>query len=279
VRVVALDFDGVIAESAREAYVVAVRAYLGLRPSTPLGPTEAGAAAHSPADHDFASDPLFVSFCALMPLGNRAEDYGVTLAALEAAVDLPNQSAYDAFFASCDEGFRRDFHARFYVERERLKTSDAVLWRSLQPPYPTVIDALRRISALSTLAIVTAKDAASTRALLAAYGVADLFPANAVYDKETGTSKRTHVARLREVVSCPFEAITFVDDKLRHLDDVAPLGVRCALAGWGYNGTRERIAAAGRGFEVLTLEGMVPALLGTSRGVAAGPTSRGGSGD
>ena len=45
----------------------------------------------------------------------------------------------------------------------------------------------------------------------------------------------------------PFPAITFVDDKLRHLDAVAPLGVRCVLAAWGYNGERERIAAEAAG--------------------------------
>jgi hypothetical protein len=45
-----------------------------------------------------------------------------------------------------------------------------------------------------------------------------------------------------------------VDDKLNHLEAVAPLGVRCALAAWGYNGPREHAAAAERGFLVCTLE-------------------------
>jgi phosphoglycolate phosphatase-like HAD superfamily hydrolase len=51
-----------------------------------------------------------------------------------------------------------------------------------------------------------------------------------------------------------FAEITFVDDKVNHLDAVAPLGVRCALAAWGYNGPREHRLAQGRGHLVCHLE-------------------------
>ena len=48
--------------------------------------------------------------------------------------------------------------------------------------------------------------------------------------------------------------MTFVDDKLNHLEAVAPLGVRCALAAWGYNGPREQDAARRSGFLVCDLD-------------------------
>ena len=47
--------------------------------------------------------------------------------------------------------------------------------------------------------------------------------------------------------------ITFIDDKVNHLDAVSELGVRCALAAWGYNGARERELARERGYLVCTL--------------------------
>ena len=46
----------------------------------------------------------------------------------------------------------------------------------------------------------------------------------------------------------------FVDDKVNHLDAVAPLGVRCALAAWGYNGPREHLLAGEREYLVCRLE-------------------------
>lgn len=51
-----------------------------------------------------------------------------------------------------------------------------------------------------------------------------------------------------------FPDITFVDDKLNHLEAVAHLGVRPVLAGWGYNRERERALARSRGFLVCSLE-------------------------
>jgi hypothetical protein len=56
--------------------------------------------------------------------------------------------------------------------------------------------------------------------------------------------------------------MTFVDDKVNHLDAVAPLGVRCALASWGFNGPREHELARKRGYAVLSLEGLDGTLFG-----------------
>ena len=47
--------------------------------------------------------------------------------------------------------------------------------------------------------------------------------------------------------------MSFVDDKVNHLDAVSPLGVRCFLAGWGYNGPREHRLARERGYGICSL--------------------------
>ena len=49
---------------------------------------------------------------------------------------------------------------------------------------------------------------------------------------------------------------------MNHLEDVAPLGVRCALAAWGYNSERERARARALGFAVCDLAGAEAALFG-----------------
>jgi hypothetical protein len=41
---------------------------------------------------------------------------------------------------------------------------------------------------------------------------------------------------------------------VNHLDAAARLGVRCALAAWGYNGAREIRHAQARGYLVCTLD-------------------------
>ena len=72
------------------------------------------------------------------------------------------------------------------------------------------------------------------------------------------------LALLPASVALPPQELTFVDDKVNHLDTVAPLGVRVALAGWGYNGCREHELARERGYPVLTLETAEATLFGSA---------------
>jgi phosphoglycolate phosphatase-like HAD superfamily hydrolase len=240
VKLLSLDFDGVIADSAREAFAVARRTYLALRPESALRGADEAA--------------LFRDFLERMPLGNRADDYAVSLASIEAGVALPDQAAYDAYFATQDREWLRAFHKRFYVERAALSDEDRAGWLAMLGPYPALLEVLRRRAGSCVYAIATAKDRRSVGMLLAAYGVADLFDPALVLDKETGVSKRAHHEHLARVTGVAWPDMTFVDDKVNHLDDVAGLGVRCALAAWGYNGPREHRLARAHGHLVCTLE-------------------------
>jgi phosphoglycolate phosphatase-like HAD superfamily hydrolase len=257
VQVLALDFDGVISDSAPESFVVALRSYVALRPASPLARDLAELAGGSLARDAVTAARLYARFVELMPLGNRAEDFGVELAALEAGQALRDQADYDAFkreLVAGDPPFQVAFHARFYLERGAFAEADREGWHALLGPYPEFLSILRRRSADRVLAIVTAKDLASVERLLAGYGIRDLFPAERVLDKETGASKRAHLEELQRRTATPFERIAFVDDKVNHLEDVASLGVRCALAAWGYNGARERERARACGFDVCGLD-------------------------
>ena len=120
--------------------------------------------------------------------------------------------------------------------------------------YPALLSLLRRRAGDVVLALATAKDRRSVEILLQSYEVADLFPEHLVLDKEAGVTKRAHLETLRRRTGCDFGDITFVDDKVNHLDDVDSLGVRCVLAAWGYNAQREHEQARARGHLVCTLE-------------------------
>jgi phosphoglycolate phosphatase-like HAD superfamily hydrolase len=246
--VLALDFDGVICDSAREAFAVAVRTFAEVFPEHGLG---------RPAER---SADAFARFVEIMPLGNRAEDYAVALAAMATGRALPDQAAYDAFRAGLDPERLRAFHRQFYRVRAAWAARDPEGWRARMAPYPGLCDVLRRRAREVRLAIATAKDRTSVRKLLGAYGVAELFPEGFVLDKEAGEKKREHVMLLAGRVGCAPAEVTFVDDKVNHLEDVAALGARCVLAAWGYNGPRERRIAEARGFLVCGLDDFEGAL-------------------
>ena len=253
-RLLALDFDGVISDSASESFVVALRTYLAFLPGSSLmGDASDLMGTSAPLLERVHGAPAYAPFLQMMPLGNRAEDYAVVLAAIDAGLTIADQPGYDRFRAEQDPAWLSEFHRRFYAERKGLSGADPEGWRRLMAPYAPIVDLLRRRAVDAVLAIATSKDRRSVEALLRLYGIEDLFPADRILDKETGPSKRLHLEVLARRFDVDFPGITFVDDKVNHLDRVAPLGTRCGLAAWGYNGDREIALARKRGYLVCTL--------------------------
>lgn len=254
-RALALDFDGVVIDSAREGLALSLRTYLEFDPGSPLAEKapDLEAVLLDPRV-GLESHPCLAAFMALMPLGNRAEDYGVTWAILERGVTVQRQADYDAFYAGTDPGWRRTFHVRFYELRHAWSVNRRAEWLALHRPYPQVRELLRRHLGEVPYALATAKDRDSVWTLLEAFDLAGLFSPDLVADKETGVSKVAHLGEIRSRLGCRFDELTFVDDKLNHLEAVVPLGVRGVLAAWGYNGERERALARSRGFAVATVD-------------------------
>ena len=260
----ALDFDGVISDSAPESFAVALLTYTKMMERSRFDDRRAVLESGSlPTPSRLAEDPLYASFLDLMPLGNRAEDFGISLSALEANRPLADQADYDAFRSELDESWLQEFHRRFYENRAALSRRDSTGWRRMMGPYPPFLEILHRRAGDALLAIATSKDAETVDALMRDYGIEALFPRERVLDKETGVHKDAHLQQLHETVGVAYDEMVFVDDKVNHLDRVAGLGVRCALAAWGYNGEREVELARQRGYRVCTLENAEEQLFGS----------------
>ncbi len=255
IGLLALDFDGVICDSAGESFLVASTAFVRLAP-------EASICAHLPRVEAGSlvspdpGDPIFERFLEHMPLGNRAEDYAVVLRAIDQKRPLDDQITYDRFKARLDPQWLNAFHETYYGVRRTFQTLDPNGWLKLSKPFPGIGRLLRELSATTCLAIATARDRESVDRILEANDLQTLFDPDLIIDKEAGVSKHAHVVTLHERSKVPFSSILFVDDKVNHLDAVAPSGVRCGLAAWGYNGLRERTLAMERGYAVFDMEGL-----------------------
>lgn len=262
-KVLALDFDGVICDSSREVFTVGLRTWAALEPGSTLSADHPlSDPAQAPQQHRFEEDSLFRAFAGLTPLGNRAEDFGVALRIIDLGLEVTGQAEYDAVRATCDRPWLEAFHHRFYQERATLRERSLRDWLALQRPYPPFTDLLRRRRGDATLAIVTAKDRESVRLLLAAHGLDNLFPPELVLDKETGVHKTAHLEALRTRLGTDFSHITFVDDKVNHLQRVSGLGVRPVLACWGLNTPREHDLARRLGYATATLDTAEDVLFG-----------------
>lgn len=253
-KILALDFDGVICDSSREIFLVTLRTYAGLNPGS--GATEHLEQIRTRLNHgdDFRGDSVYKAFSEILPLGNRAEDFAVALKAVTARLALTDQDAYDRYFMKQDAGWKNAFQQAFYDQRAALRDENEKRWLALHGTWPEFADLLRAHAGSVGYAICTAKDAVSVRKLLAHFGIGDLFSDDLILDKETGAQKIGHLTELILRTGVDPAEITFVDDKVSHLQKVAPLGVRCVLAAWGDNGSREHLQARQEGFPVADLE-------------------------
>ncbi|MEM7409731.1 MAG: HAD family hydrolase [Myxococcota bacterium] len=253
----ALDFDGVISDSAPECFWVAQATFHELRTGRL---TDLACEPAPPAPDGVRADPRYAAFLQGMPLGNRAEDFGVLLGEIEAGRLPADQAAYDQVRAAIDAAWIDRFHARFYARRHALAERHPGPWHALMQPYPGIAEGLRALRPVATLAIATSKDRATVDELLQRDGCADLFPPDHILDKETGREKTAHLRALAERTGISAAETLFVDDKWNHLARVSELGVRCALAAWGPNGEREHRGACDDGHILLERETWVEQL-------------------
>ncbi len=238
----ALDFDGVICDSAAEVLHIALETWSALNSDETLAAKVTGFPETRSA------------FERLVPLGNRAEDFGVALHILSMDLDIRTQDDYDRVREGLGARWLGQFHQQFYRTRHRLRTDDLGRWLRFHRTYPAFIEVLERCQQRANLAIATAKDGESVRQLLRHFGIDHLFSDDLILDKETGIAKTAHLKILATRIRCETAQITFVDDKLNHLEATAGLGVRGVLAGWGHNTQREHKLAQEAGFAVATLE-------------------------
>jgi phosphoglycolate phosphatase-like HAD superfamily hydrolase len=241
-NVLALDFDGVICDSADEVLQTALGAWAEVSADSGLSAKLGGRSG------------MRLAFDQLIPLGNRAEDFGVALHILENNIKVNCQEDYDVIRAGLGPRWLEKYHQAFYCARERLRDDDPGRWLGLHRTYPVFIDILNRRRRDARFSIVTAKDGESVRRLLKHFALDHLFSDDLILDKEVGIAKTAHLRILADRLGSNSSDITFVDDKLNHLLTTASFGGRGVLAGWGHNTPREHQAARQAGFVVASLE-------------------------
>jgi phosphoglycolate phosphatase-like HAD superfamily hydrolase len=248
------DFDGVISESVHDSFRTALNTYIDLFPGHRL-PILKGV---NPPELIFEIETkyplLYKMFRQTMPFGNRAEDYYVILNIIEnqKSKSIHDQQAYDRYKSELPPERLKRYHQYFYRLR-RSYQADPEKWVRLLPPFPGVVEAIKRLSERYILAIATSKDELSIHIQLRSYGLNGYFRDRLILDKEISSHKRDHLIHLHHQSGLPFEQIRFIDDKVLHLIDVADLGVRCFLATWGFNTPREHRIAESNGFRLLKL--------------------------
>jgi phosphoglycolate phosphatase-like HAD superfamily hydrolase len=227
--VLALDFDGVLCDSARETGITGWKA--------------AGALWDDMAE-PLPPQTLLDGYCRARPVIETGFEAIAMMRLLKDGED-PND-LLDSFPRRLPDAVARSGTdaaglKRLYAEiRDRWIHEDAQGWLSLSPLYPGAAETLNALPPETDCCIVTTKQERFVTQLLEHNGVR--FAAERIFGLDRGMKKEAVLRRLME--RHPGRQIHFVEDRLATLKrllartDLRPL--RLHLACWGYNTHAER---------------------------------------
>jgi phosphoglycolate phosphatase-like HAD superfamily hydrolase len=230
--IVALDFDGVICDSARETAVSAWRAGRELWP-----------------EWDAAEPPpeLVARFLRVRPYLDTG--YQAILMMRLLADGLPDREFAERLEEHCRTWLERlglgrdDLVRAFGRTRDEWIRADLAGWLGCHALYAGVSEALVQARSCVELYIVTTKQERFTRALLAAHGIA--LPAERLLGLERGRPKEDILSEILAGAGC--RPLHFVEDRAETLRRVLAeprlAAVHLYYAAWGY-GTSADLAWA-----------------------------------
>lgn len=236
----ALDFDGVIADSIDECLVTAHNSYTKYLDL------------YSPRFdlQDFDSEDI-TRFRELRPLIRRGEDYVFLLQAMHESVELVTQNDFDNFLDENDER-RASYRNVFYTVRIILQEEKPKEWLGLNPLYPGMSEFLRaRLSAGNTV-IVTTKDLLSVQLLLRDAGVE--FDPMDLFQATRDLRKPSIINDILNARHWDPDQTVFIDDHVATVLEVNEnIPVTSVCASWGYNTEEQQDIIRDAGLEVLEL--------------------------
>ena len=210
-RILCLDFDGVICDSVLECLVSSwIACFEG-----------------NPPDRV----PLFLKqrFLELRPFIRSGEDYVLIQRLLEQGRSIRNQEEFDDLLGKAGALKMAEYKERFYSARESLFRSERDYWFGLNRLYPHVEGLLKLHAASANLHIVSTKRPDFISEILGFHGIR-FNPARMHY--ASSVPKLEIVNRLADENRA--EKVYFVDDQIDHLTGSRREAVEPCLASWGY---------------------------------------------
>ena len=234
-KILALDFDGVIVDSVLDSLFVGRNAYLRL---------------YGPGKKKYFGGELFAFenwgetkkqhqeeikyYRTLRPYIRGATDYGLIQKLLEEKKVIRSQEEFDNYREKADFDFE-NYEKEFFKERERLQSIDYRAWYNLEPPYPKAIEGIKKLLEEGTKIVIATSNRrkAIARSFTPEY-FGFFIPPKDILDKRFGEDKSEQMKHIVKSYNIKFEEIYFVDDQVSHLIKTRPLGVKVFLAGWSY---------------------------------------------
>lgn len=246
----ALDFDGVIADSIGECLVVGHNAYRSYLKKQILAQDAGGSGAAIRRLEEL--DERRQNECRrLRRFVRSGEDYVYIQLAMDNRVRIEDQQAYD-LFVNKYLNLKDTFYDLFYRERERFSTIEADLWVELNPLYRGIKQFLQRYPSKDRLFIITTKQIKYALKILTGNSV-EIEEENC-FCAGGGNTKLKIIKDLLAKKKISADNFYFIDDQADTLVKVKEAGVLCCLAQWGYTSEAQILRAANENIPAIGLD-------------------------
>ncbi len=238
----ALDFDGVICDSAIETGITGWQAARKIW--------------HDMPEH--APEPIINAFLQARPIIETGYEAILTVRLLYL------QESLDSICSNRAENFTKLMQSKaisieqlkmlFGQTRDAWIANDAVHWTTINRLFDGVAEKLQNLDPHTPWYIVTTKQERFVKTILAANAIA--LPEQAIFGLERNLSKAQVLEQL--LVRHPDRACYFVEDRLPTLlaiqDNPALKNVNLLFALWGYNTAEDKVLARQQGLQCLSLD-------------------------
>ncbi|MBN2028739.1 HAD family hydrolase [bacterium] len=236
----ALDFDGVIADSIQECLVVGCNAFIEY--------TGKGNKITNLSSLDLKD---MSEFRRLRYFIRSGEDYVYIQLALFEGANIQTQQDFDRF-VSKKAHLKQTFFDLIYQERERLLNQFTDIWIQLNPLYDGMREFISQFTHREHFAIISTKKQIFIHRILEGHGIN--FPMQRILQAVENRPKSQIILDLLKQSGLEPAHFIFVDDHADTLIKMKHTAVTLCLAGWGYNNDAQKTRVRKACLPVLTLD-------------------------
>ena len=181
-------------------------------------------------------------------------DFFVMIKIMEDQIDVSNQQEFREIRdkLNIDYDF---FHDLFFQEKERWQNKNFKKWFALSPPFRQVTAGIKKFMEEGKKVVIATSNLG--RAIHPAFHPDYLgfsIKLEDIFDKNYGKNKSDHMKAIAEQYGAEFNDIYFIDDQLSYLEETQLLGVNVFLAGWGYCTKEHKQIAREKNMQVIEKE-------------------------
>jgi phosphoglycolate phosphatase-like HAD superfamily hydrolase len=240
-KLLILDFDGVICDSAVECMITSYNARIVINNISSVK-------VYQRTNLDEQFNNKFIKF---RPLVRIAKEYYLLCERIIDGTDL--DSLHRLIPRDQDERDRMDaFHDCFYRERASWMADDIAGWLASNPLYPGTTELFNNDNIKQDIMIVSAKDKTSINAVLSSNGIDT--DGLKIFGSDTGLDKQDLTNRAQSEARVQLSEISFLDDNLENLIMISEMGVNVYMAEWGYSLDQQKDEAKTNNIPIIKLD-------------------------